>query len=415
MRVEYAVEQTPGVPPTDPSWIAFARGLNDITVSTDGQKEPQTYLGTSDNKRHNRGPEEAGIDLTYPMEQFPLDNSGNVVDPAGYPIHATNRSGIPHLTYQIRREVSDGGALGAGFREYAVAFGARPIGLTSDGDPSESSPLPQEVSNEAKRARVHIIHQPDTSTELVVKSTDPSDTNDVVIESEGGGTTSTVTLPGTDPNEATTDTTTFSDVDAIWVKGDHAGDIMVGTDDGSGSIDTELLSKPLTGTNTDGVDSIRGVPPTGGGSHGTPPTEDGTLFLGTSSEWADAAVGERVHALNLSVEWEVSREPLQGTRMQAVDVGNRSTAEVQADLAGPFESADLIAEHYRDKMGDLVYGFSGVGDPSNASKYITLHNGEITDAPDHTRSAGDTNYIPSTTLQGKADDSNPAISITNNS
>ncbi len=414
MRVEMVEETTPGTPPTDPSWTAFARGLNDITVSTDGQKEPQTYLGSADNERHTRGPEEAGIDLTYPMEQFPLDNSGTVVDPAGYPIDATGPSDIPHLTYQIRREVSDGGALGAGFREYAVAFGARPISLTSDGDPSESSPLPQEVSNEAKRARVHIIHQPSSTSTLVIRSTDASDTNDVVVESEGGSQTATETLPGSDPNTVAT-SVEFDDVDAIWVKGDHAGDIQVGTDDGTGAIDTELLSKPLTGTNTDGVDSIRGIPPTGSGSHGTPPSEDGTLFLGTSSEWADAAVGERVHALNLSVEWETSREPLQGTRMQAIDVGGRTAAEVDADLAGPFETADLIAEYYRDKVGDLVYGFSGAGDPSNASKYITLHNGEITDTPDHTRSADDVNYLPSVTIQGKADDSNPAISITNSS
>jgi len=228
--------------------------------------------------------------------------------------------------------------------------------------------------------------------------------------------TPTVTLPGTDPNTVSTDgTATFSDIDAVWVKGEHAGDIQIGTDDGTGAIDTELFSKPLTGINTDGVDSIRGVPPTGQGSHGTPPTEDGTLFLGTSSEWADAAVGDRVHALNLSVEWETSREPLQGTRMQAVDVGNRTTAEAQADLAGPHETSDLLAEHFRDKVGDLVYGFSGPGDAGSASKKITLHNAELTETPDYTRSAGDTNYIPSVTLQGKEGASNPAVSITNNS
>jgi len=37
-------------------------------------------------------------------------------------------------------------------------------------------------------------------------------------------------------------------------------------------------------------------------------------------------------------------------------------------------------------------------------------NAELTDAPDYTRSAGDTNYIPSTTFQGKTDSDSTAVS-----
>ncbi len=412
-RFEWVEEQTPGEPPSDPEWNAYSNEIQDVSVSVDGAKEGQNALGLSDFVNHYRGPEEAALIASYPQTRFPIDSSGNVVDPIAYPITATAPEEIPHLTSVARREVTEGGADGAGFREYVVALGSRPTAATTDGDPSASEPLPQELTQEAETVRPHIVHQPSSSGMLVVKSTDSSDTNDVIIESEGASTTETVTLPGSDPNEVET-TSSFDDIDAVWVEGEHAGDIQIGTSDGSGSIDTELLETPLTGTNTDGVDSVEGIPPLGSGSHASEPTADGQLFLGTAAEWANESVGERVHTLNLSVEWDVSREPVQGTRRQAIDVGARSTVDADVDLAGPYETADKIKAAFRDRLGDLVYAFGTTGDPSNADRFITLHNSEATEWPDFTRSAGDTNYIPSVTLQGKADESNPAISITNN-
>jgi hypothetical protein len=61
-------------------------------------------------------------------------------------------------------------------------------------------------------------------------------------------------------------------------------------------------------------------------------------------------------------------------------------------------------------VGDLVYEFED-------SKRIVAHNVEVVDAPDHSRTAGDTNYIPSVSFQAVADEdgSRPAIEIINNS
>ena len=196
------------------------------------------------------------------------------------------------------------------------------------------------------------------------------------------------------------------------MEGEHAGDIQVGIDDGSGAIDTELLETSLTGSNTDGVDSVEGVPPLGSGSHGTEPSGEGTTFLGTTASWTGSDVAPRLHTLNLSVEHDSSREPVQSSRRTAIDVGQR-TVEFDADLAGPYETASKIKAHFRDVSGDLIYGFGAPGDdPSNAPKQIVAHNVEIVDAPDFTRSAGDTNYIPSVTFRAVGD---PAIELINNS
>lgn len=401
IRTEWVAETTPGEFPTDPSWNAFSPELSEFEYSTDGNKEGREVLGQIDPTDHDRATESATATLEYRQARFPVDASGDVVDPIAYPIVTDASEDYPSHTVVERREIVSGGRLGAGFREFAVLSGARPVAASFDGDPSATEPIPQELSYEAERGRTHVVHQPASSQTLVVRSTDASDTNDVIIESEDASTTETVTLPGADPNTVVT-TSSFGDIDAVEVQGDHAGDIQIGTDDGSGAIDTELLEKPLTGSNTDGVDSIAGVPALGGGSHADPITETGAQFLGTDATWTGSALADRVHTLNLEVERDVSREPRQTTRRETIDVGARSVS-ADADVAGPYESATRIAEHHRDKEGDLVFEF-------DTGETITLKNAVLVDAPDQTRSAGDTNYIPSVTFEPHG---SPAISISN--
>jgi hypothetical protein len=85
-------------------------------------------------------------------------------------------------------------------------------------------------------------------------------------------------------------------------------------------------------------------------------------------------------------------------------------------VAGPFQSAAKIKAHFRDVSGDLIYAFDDAGtQPSAADKKIIAHNVEILDAPDHARSAGDTNFIPSVTFRAVSDENNPAIEMVNTS
>jgi hypothetical protein len=395
IRTEFAEETTPGEFPTDPAWQSFAPELSEFTYSTDGNKEGRETLGQVDPAAYDRAAESASATISYRQAKFPVASDGTVQDPIAYPIVSDPSEDYPSHTVVERREVVSGGAAGAGFREYAVLSGARPVGASFDGDPSSTEPIPQELTYEAERARTHIVHQPSGDATLTVSSTDATDTNDVIIESEGAATTETVTLPGADPNEATT-TSSFSDIDAIEVKGEHAGDIQVSADG------TDLLETPLTGTNTDGVDSVAGVPALGSGSHATPTSEVGPQFLGTDATWTGAGLADRVHALSLDVEFDTDRNAQQGSRTETIDVGTRSIS-VDADVAGPYETATRIKEHHRDKAGDLVWTFAD-------GETITVKNAVLTDAPDYTRSAGDTNYIPSVTFEASGD---PAIDINN--
>ena len=411
MRIEWVEESTLGDPPADPAWKPFSAEIDEVSVSPDGGKEATDTLGTRDMVNLYRGPEESELTLSYAQYNFPVDPTGAVQDPVGYPMQLPGGP-FPSLTVVSRQDVITGGRLGAGYREFLVVFGARPTDVTLDGDPSAAEPIPQELTLPCETARPHIIHQLPNAQELVVRSTDAADTNEVIIESEGGTTTETVALPGEDPNTAGT-SAAFPDVDTVFVRGEHAGDVQIGTDDGTEAIDTELLEEPLTGYNVDGVSSVRGVPPLGSGSHATQPSGEGVIFLGTQSSWDGGAVAPRLHTLNLSVEHETSPEPVQGSRRQVIDVGPR-TVEFDADLAGPYESASKIKAHFRDRSGDLVYGFADdpSTDPANAPKRIVAHNVEIIDAPDFTRSAGETSFIPAVTFQAVGD---PAIEVINES
>jgi hypothetical protein len=256
------------------------------------------------------------------------------------------------------------------------------------------------------------VHQPAGDNPLVVKSDDGSDTNSVTIESEGGTQAETVDLPGGGTPNTTVTPTSFGDVDAVFVEGQHKGDITIGIDDGTGSIGTELLQNPLTGVNVDGVSSVEGIPALGEGSRADPITGDGTLFLETTASFVNEELGERLHTLDLDVSLDTSREALASSRRQTIDVGQRSV-EFEADLGGRFESAKKIKDHFRDLEGDLIYAFSSDPsvDPAQADRQIVARNCQIVDAPDVVRSAGDTNFLPGVTFVATGD---PAIEIINN-
>jgi len=100
----------------------------------------------------------------------------------------------------------------------------------------------------------------------------------------------------------------------------------------------------------------------------------------------------------------VSREAKGGTRRQEIDVGTR-TVEVDADVAGPYESVELIAEQFANESGDFVYQYPDCD--------VTLKNAEIAETPEITRSAGDANYIPSVTFVAATKTDSSAIVVTN--
>lgn len=396
------------IPPTDPAWNRFSDYIQSYPGwSGDAGVEGQTPTGTGDVAAHFRGPEEHDLTLQYWMQRFFVDSGGSPNGPIGEIMAHTYGDTYPSHEVLIRNEVTGGGARGAGFREYVYGRGCRPSSGSAPGDPSASNPIMLEAGYACEKVRQYIIHQPATSVTPEVVSTSAEDTTQTVtIESEGASTTDTFSLNGT--TQVTGDSaSSFSDIDAIWIDGETVGDIDVV--DGNGD---SLLEDPITGSDTDGVEGDRGIPLLGSGSHasaiGTAP--ENYLFLGTSSTWdggalAESTTADRVHTLDLSVEVDTTREPRQETRRQAIDPGSR-TVTVDADLAGPYESAKQNQNYFTSKAGDLVYTY-----PDGA---VTVVSAQLTDTDDVDRAGGDANMLYGVTLTGQGDGS-AAITVSNTS
>jgi len=398
-RIEYVEESTEGEFVTDPEWSVLTDYLDELTFTPGARREAISVVGQGDFKDMFRGAEEPEVSTNYYKQQGFVDSGGNVNYPGGRPLTYDYGCDLQSFTLQVRRESDCEGNFGSGFREYIVVRGAKPTEVTNPGDPSEANPIIEELSWTVQKGRSYVIHQPDSGTTLDITNSG-SDSVDVTIEDEGASTSETITVAG---NTTVTTVETYENVDVIFAESEHTGDITV--TDGSG---TNVLDAgtQLAGSDTDGVESDRGIPPLGSGSHGSAIGTDPAdyQFIGVDSiNWQGSSLSDRIHALDLTVSLETSREPTNGTRRSPIDVGTR-TVEIEADTAGPFESATRIAEQFHNESGDFVYSY-----PDND---VTVNNAEITDAPDYTRTAGDTNYIPSTTWQGKTDSDASAIDVT---
>ena len=399
-RIEYAQETEEAVAPTDPDFQVLSDYLDEFNFSPGADREGIEVLGDADMRDMFRAAEEPEFSTNYYKQQGFFGSGGTPQYPAGQPFAYSDGCDLPSYTVLSRQEYDCEGNDGAGYREYVVIKGAKPVEVVNPGDPSEAQPILEELSWQARKGRTYVIHQPSSGTTLDIENTG-SDSVDVTVESEGGSTAETITVAG---NTTVTTAETFDNVDVIYAESEHEGDILV--TDGSG---TNILDEatPLAGSNTDGVESDRGIPPLGGGSRGsaigTDPSDYQFIGLDGPITWQGTALADRIHTLDLTVSIDTSREAIQGARGSTIDPGIR-TVEVEADTAGPHESADLIAENFHNESGNIVYPY-----PDND---VTVYNAQITDVPDYTRQAGDANYIPSTTWQGHSDDTNAAVEVT---
>jgi len=403
VRAEYVKETTEAVTPSDPSWSVLTDYLDEFTFSPGADREAIEVVGSGDVRDMFRSAEEPEVTTNYYKQQGFFGSGGSPQYPAGQPFDYNDGCDLPSYSVVTRQEYDWDGEFDAGYREYVVIKGAKPIEVVNPGDPSAANPIIEELSWQARKGRTYVIHQPDSGTTLEVENTG-SDSVDITIEDQNANTSETLTVAG---NSTATTVDTYSDVDAIYAESEHTGDILV--TDGSGT-DVLDAATPLAGSDTDGVESDRGIPPLGAGSHGSAIGTDPAAyqFAGITDDanpitWQGTALSDRIHTLDLTVSIDTAREAIQGARGSTIDAGMR-TVEVEADTAGPHETADRIAQNYHNESGDIVYPY-----PDND---VTVYNAEMTDAPDYTRSAGDANYIPSTTWQGHADDTNNAVEVT---
>lgn len=402
VRAEWVAESTPGTTPSDPSWNTFGDFIRsgpgydgDVNATAN---EPS--LGESDTERIHRGPRSGELSISWWMQQFFVTAGAAANDPIGEILNRSSGTELTTHTVVFRREntASSVGNDSAGVRVYTVGRGCYPMSGNAPGDPSASEPIIAEAGYQAAIVETHVLHQPASGTTLEYSSTDDSDTMDITVENEGAGETETKTLTGTTPVSGTQ---SFTGLDAVWLSAEPTGDITV--TDGSGTTFATIY-----GSNTDGVDGERGVPPLGSGSHasaiGTDP--ESYVFLGTSTTFSGSlTAANRIHGLDLTVEIVMTTEAQQGTRQMAIDPGVR-TATVDADTAGPFESATRYKEYMQGLEGDITYAYPD-GD-------VVIKNAQPTDVDERDYEAGDANNVFATAFAGQIGDDSAAVTASHN-
>jgi len=362
-RYEYAVEPTPGGVPTDPEMQRFSDVVRSFEMDPGASLARQDSIATADAVDHLRGQEEPSATISYDAQKFPVDADGNPVAAEAYGLLRDEYNQLLGTLLCVGRREYAGGNDGAGVREYSVVRGGAVDSVSAELDPSSEQPILLDLSLTARKARSYKIHQPADSVTPEIVSTDDSDTMEITIESEDASTSETIALDGT---TAVTMTTSFSDIDAVWLADNPTGDIRI--TDGNGTLlvestdegaSTEGIAGGLTYSDDDQpVDGDRGIPTIGSGSHAG---EIGTTFehfTGDRYERGGSAVRPRINSTSWTVENNINTSALHQTRAPAVDAGNRAVT-VDADAAGEFVSHKSMMQSLQAHQADIEHELSG--------------------------------------------------------
>lgn len=375
-RFEWVEEDTPGESPGDPEWNRLSDGVVDWTGNMDVQREATQVLGDHNAIDHPTGAEDASVDVSYYLQNWFVDGSGNANDSSAYGIlRADDNTLLGTQTVMQRKEYTDGDG-NVTRREYFIARNAVPETVDATLDPTQSQPILMELTYQC-HYNAFAIDQPESGTTLEIVSTNDNDTMDITIENEGASESETITLTGT---ASATTTATFSDIDAVELASAPEGKVTVS--DGSGTTFVTLYGGNEYAEDDGTLDGDIGVPTLGSGSHSS---SIGTSFehvLGdefekpTDTDFSINSDTVDFHGTGFSISNTVTKNAVAGSRHQTIDMGNQ-TLEFNADVSGQGVSHAGLKEHLRGVEEDIVW----IPEPSG-NKQVTFVDCELTDLGD---------------------------------
>lgn len=340
--------------PTDPEWKRFSDTIRSFNADVGVSYARQDDIGNPDAADHYRGTEDPSASIGYDLQRFPIDTDGNPVGAEAYGILRDDFNQLIGSLMAVERTEAPGGNDGAGMRIYTVVRGAKVESVEPTNDPSEENPILMELTFQPTKVRSYAIHQLSATSTLEITSTDDGDTMDVTIESEDATTTETIALDGT---TAVTTTESFSDVDAIWLSEEPAGDVTV--TDGSGTTVCEITGGLTYSDDDQPVAGDRGVPSLGAGSHADPIGMSYEHFVGDRVERpVGSPVRPRVQAAGWTVENDFTTDAVHTSQLPTVDESDR-TVTIDADVAGPKVSHDSMMEALAKDRNDYEHELSG--------------------------------------------------------
>jgi len=376
-RTEFIRESTVGQTPSDPAWLLFADEVENVEWRPDTAKEPHRGLGDVDPANFFRGPETHEVTVTYGLQQGIVDASDNPQDAVADGILRDSDNLLTNTHSLVQRQDITGidaastinGSTSLDTRIFVVAKGGKIGSVSLTGDPGESGPVTVEITYQFEKVREHQVDQPASSTTLDIMSSDANDTMGITVEDEGAATTETIAVNGT---TAVTTVASFSDIDAIELAAEPAGDITIsdGTNDlavirGSGSYGD--------------IEGDLGIPLLGTGGHASALGSSYEQFLGDSVTRGGSDVADVISSTELTVEANLEQTAQHDSVRQLHSEGARDV-ELSANTVGETESAAQNEDHLLGTESGIVWTLT--------STKITLTNAEMIEAPGKTVEAG---------------------------
>lgn len=342
---EWAIESTTGQVPTDPDFKPISDNLRTVwDGEPDASTEPQRGLGSRDPKNFFNGPEEHEFTFTYDLQQWYVDSSGNVQDPAGETMLETADNDIKNTHTVVTKESHvSGGPDGGGRYIFTVGVGGYPSELTVPFETEDGLPVAQELSYRFEKVREYSIGQPSSSSTLAFKSTDADDTMDVTIENDDGSANETLTLSGTTVVESSS---TYSSIAAVYLNAESVGNIEFGISDGGSPAAIDVKLGEIKGSDAyDGIEGDRGVPAIGSGSHATSLNSEYIRFRRDRIQYSGGAdIAPEISSGELTIDNGISASGQDESVRMSIDVGQRETS-FTASLAGPKVTFDQITDY----------------------------------------------------------------------
>lgn len=375
-------EPVTGVIPDDPDWQHHSDNYIETSWSPDAGVERQDGLGTADPRGFFAGNEEHEVTVVYDLQRPLLEGEDFAAD--AFLRDADNSILNTHALVMRDTRVEgspDDPAGTAGARMYTVGKGGHPEG-NIEGDPSEGTPIPAELTYLFEKVRSYVIYQPDGPSAISVTSDREEDIGlDVTIESEGATNAETVTLTentdvdGNFESASGTTQTDFGDIDAVEAQSEPMGNLDVALSGGAtimrifGAYEYSDDEQPLEGD--------LGVPALGAGSAADGVGGSYENFHGDSVQRpVDEDFVFDLNNLTLTVENNYESTPRNDSTRHRITAGNRTTTW-EADVIGEHESHDLIMQTLRTVGIDLRWTLS--------NSVLVGPGATVTESPDRSR------------------------------
>jgi hypothetical protein len=354
LRANFIRETTPGTTPTNPDWLRFSDEMDSIGGWVpNANLAARTAIGSPDVQGFSIGAEDHEVSVSYKLQRW-LTTSGEVPNDALADGLLRDANGfLPNTHSFLSRQIlsNEGTQSGGDLHIYTYGTGGKFETARLSGDPGDSEPVLAEGTYRFEKVRSYAVSQPNASTTMTVVSSSTADTSqDVEVENLAGSTSETISLNGTTPVAGAT---SFTDVGAVRLSAETAGDVTVTFTTGS-----ETCVVILGSESHQNIEGDLGLPLLGTGSYEAALNTSFEHILGDTITKGGSAIDVNVMTMAIEVANNIQADAVTRQKTKVLNEGMRDLT-AQATVFSARGSHDATIEHLKATAGDIVWTLDG--------------------------------------------------------